>query len=60
MGCDQDGCMAQLAGAFGARYVIYGSIAVLGDLYVVQLTLFDGDQARPFAAVVWRPPTLPR
>ena len=43
MGCDQDGCMAQLAGAFGARYVVYGSVAVLGELYVVQLTLFDSD-----------------
>ena len=45
VGCDDASCMSQLAGAFGARYLLYGSVAKLGGLYVVQLTLFDSDKA---------------
>jgi hypothetical protein len=46
LGCETDAsCLADLAGDFGARYVLYGSVAALGELYVVQLTLFDAEKA---------------
>lgn len=45
LGCDDTSCLAELAGDFGARYVLYGSVASLGGLYVIQLTLFDSERA---------------
>jgi len=46
LGCESDtSCLADLAGDFGARYVLYGSVAQLGELYVIQLTLFDAEKA---------------
>ena len=41
MGCNDDACMAEIAGALGAEQVIYGSLGKLGQLYILQLVLFD-------------------
>ena len=52
LGCETDSsCLADLAGDFGARYVLYGSVAELGELYVIQLTLFDGERAEALERV---------
>ena len=42
-GCDDDSCLADLAGALGARYVIYGTLGKLGSRYVTTLNLFDAE-----------------
>jgi hypothetical protein len=44
-GCTTDtSCLAEVAGALGARFVVYGTVAELGQLTVVTLHLFDADQ----------------
>ena len=44
-GCDTSTCLAEIAGALGARYVVFGEVARLGSLTVVNLNLFDVDTA---------------
>ena len=40
-GCSESSCLAELAGALGARLVVFGSVGVLGPKSVVHLNLFD-------------------
>jgi hypothetical protein len=49
LGCvDEEGnCMVALAGALGARFVLSGSIARLGEVYQLTLQTLDSTQARP-------------
>ena len=49
LGCDQDSCLAEIAGALGAQYVIFGRVGQLDELILVQLNLFDADAAQPVA-----------
>lgn len=44
-GCDDAGCMAEIAGAFGARYVISGTLGKLGSDRILQLWLFDVEKS---------------
>lgn len=46
LGCDTKSCLAEIAGAMGARYVVFGSAGRLGELFVVQLNLFDSVEAK--------------
>jgi len=41
LGCVQDSCLSELAGAMGTRYVLFGHVAPLGETLVMQLRLFD-------------------
>jgi hypothetical protein len=43
-GCDDNGCLAEIAGALGARYVLFGSTSRLGQSVTVSLSLFDADK----------------
>jgi TolB-like protein len=45
LGCDESGCMSELAGALGARFVLNGSLARLGDAYQLSLQLLDSQRA---------------
>ncbi|MFZ9887060.1 MAG: hypothetical protein ACO3JL_06125 [Myxococcota bacterium] len=45
IGCDTNSCLAELAGALGAAYVVFGSVSRLGETHVVQLSLFDSRSA---------------
>ena len=49
MGCDQNSCMAELAGAMGANRVIAGMVGRLGSLFVVTLKLIDTQSAEVVA-----------
>lgn len=49
LGCDQSSCLAEIAGALGARYVVFGRMGKLGDVLLVQLNLFDAEEARAIA-----------
>jgi TolB-like protein len=46
-GCDTNSasCLAELAGALGARYVVFGTVGRLGELTIINLHLFDADNA---------------
>ena len=44
-GCDSTSCLGEIAGALGARYVVVGDATQLGDLLVVNLSLFDVERA---------------
>lgn len=47
LGCEGDSsCLAELAGAMGARLVVHGNVGRLGDLYVVTLNVFNAESAR--------------
>lgn len=46
MNCEDDSCLAELANAMGARYVVSGTIGKLESSYITTLTLFDSDEAR--------------
>jgi len=46
LGCDDASCLAEIAGAMGADYVLHGSVGALGALFVVNLNLFDSQQAK--------------
>jgi hypothetical protein len=46
LGCDQESCMAELAGAMGAERLIAGSVGMLGAMHVVTLKLIDTKSAQ--------------
>lgn len=45
-GCSEASCLAELAGALGARLVVFGSVGTLGSATVVNLNLFDSVTAQ--------------
>lgn len=45
VGCGDSSCLADIAGAMGARLVVFGSLGKLGDSLVVHLNLYDSDKA---------------
>ncbi len=44
--CNAESCLAELAGAIGAQYVVYGELGLLGSAHVLNLSLFDSVAAR--------------
>ena len=47
MGCSADeSCLAEIAGALGARLLFYGTVGKLGALYVVNVSLYDAVEQR--------------
>jgi hypothetical protein len=49
LGCadDAQSCMAELSGALGARFVLTGSLAKLGDAWQLTLSTLDSKKAQP-------------
>lgn len=49
LGCADDAtsCMAELSGALGARFVLTGSLAKLGDAFQLTLSTLDSQKAQP-------------
>lgn len=58
MGCSASSCLAELAGALGARAVIYGSVGDLGDAKVLTLNIYDSAQGRSGGRAVVRGRTV--
>jgi len=52
VGCEDDGCLAEIAGALGARFAVSGRIATLGELQVLQMRLMDVPRAEGLSRVV--------
>ena len=53
-GCSTDAtsCLAEVAGAMGARYVVFGSVSTLGSQLMLSLNLFDSTVASSAGRVV--------
>jgi TolB-like protein len=53
-GCSTDGtsCLAELAGALGARFVLSGTVARLGEAYQLTLQTLDSSKAQPLGRSV--------
>jgi hypothetical protein len=51
LGCQTSSCLAEIAGAMGAELVVFGDIAVLGGVAVVNLSLFDSEAAKALGRV---------
>lgn len=51
VGCDDAGCLAELAGALGAENVIFGDVGALGSTMVWTFNLYDSEEARSTARV---------
>jgi len=48
MGCAEgSSCLAELAGAIGAKFVLSGSVAKLGDVFQLTLQMLDSERAQP-------------
>ena len=45
VGCDETSCLSEIAGAIGARYVLHGNLGKLGGTVLVNLALFDAQNA---------------
>lgn len=47
IGCtDESACLAEVAGALGARFVVFSQLGQLDETLVLTLNLFDADQAK--------------
>lgn len=46
LGCDDASCMAEIAGAMGAEYVVSGRIGKLGSTYVLKIAVFNPQEGR--------------
>jgi hypothetical protein len=54
LGCDVDAtsCLAEVAGAMGARYVVIGQLGTLADTLLLTMSLYDSDAGRAPGRVV--------
>jgi hypothetical protein len=59
IGCDeQASCLAEIAGALGAKLVVYGKLETLDDLVVLTLNLFDSSASQAAGRVAVRASSL--
>jgi hypothetical protein len=50
-GCSDNSCLAELAGALGARYVVFGAVGPLGRQFLLNLNVFDAAAATAVSRV---------
>jgi hypothetical protein len=46
LGCDDDGCLAELGGALGVPYLLTGSLGTLGGRFMLNIKLLAVDEAK--------------
>jgi TolB-like protein len=46
MDCDQSSCLAEIAGALGAKYVVHGTAGKLGASFILSLSVYDSEKAK--------------
>jgi hypothetical protein len=56
-GCDDDSCLAEIAGALGAELVVFGEVTKLGDGLLITLNLFEATTAKSAGRVSIEAPT---
>jgi hypothetical protein len=52
LGCSARDCLAEIAGAMGARMVVFGQVGRLGEAYLLTLNVFDSEAATSVARAV--------
>jgi TolB-like protein len=45
-GCSDESCLAEIAGALGAQLTLYGTVGKLGELVLVNISLYDARENR--------------
>lgn len=50
LGCNTESCLAEVAGALGARYVLHGRVGTLERELLLQLAIFDAATSRTVAS----------
>ena len=58
LGCTESSCMAELTGALGARFVLSGTLGLLGDTWQLTLTTLDSARAQPIGRTTRLAPNL--
>lgn len=58
LGCGESSCVAELAGALGARFVLSGSVSRIGASWQLSLTTLDTQKSQPLARAVRLDTTL--
>ncbi len=58
VGCSAEGCLAEVAAAMGARFVVFGSIGTFDDELVLELSAFDAEAATSVGRSVVRGTSL--
>lgn len=58
LGCDTDSCLGEIAGAMGARFVVFGDLGRLGSTYLLNLRAYDSTTATVIAREHVEAPTL--
>lgn len=59
LGCEADAsCLAEIAGAMGARLVVFGEAGKLGSRYLVNLNLYDSQDAKSVGRAAITAPDL--
>ena len=51
LGCADDGCLAELAGALGVPYLLAGNLSLVGGHYLISLKILDVEKAHDAARV---------
>lgn len=51
LGCDDDSCLAQLAGALGVPYLFTGSLGIVGGRYLLSLKIINVEDGKGVARV---------
>lgn len=54
LGCSDSGCVAELAGALGAKGLITGELAVVGDVLQISVKVLDASSGRPLVQALER------
>ncbi len=57
-GCVDNSCLSELAGAMGARYVVFGKVGKLADRTIITLNLFDSKEAKAVDRAVVSAPDI--
>lgn len=59
LGCDEEAsCLAELANAMGARFIVYGKLGTLDDVVILTLNVFDSEKAQAAGRVVTKEKSL--
>ena len=57
-GCMDNSCLSELAGAMGARYVVFGKVGKLAERTIITLNLFDSKEAKAVDRAVVSAPDI--
>ena len=54
LGCDDAGCLAEIGGALGVRWVVVGNVSRFGELYLLNLKIIDSQRVEVLVSAAER------